>query len=130
VSLLRGRGDGTFRKAIGIPAGIVHPLAIATADMNGDGHPDAVLVNGLRPNGVAVLLGDGAGGFRRSIFPGGHRSQWVIAADLDGDGVPDVATANAGGGVSVLLGIGNGRLRRSVDYTTKSTMCRLSRQPT
>jgi len=123
VSLLRGRGDGTFRKAMEIRAGIAHPLAIATADMNGDGHPDAVLVNGLRRNGVAILLGDGTGGFRRSIFPGGHRSQWVIAADFNADGVPDVATANAGGGVSVLLGTGTGRLRRAVDYATKSTMC-------
>lgn len=123
VSLLRGRGDGTFRKAVDIRAGMVHPLAIATADMNGDGDPDAVLVNGLGPSHVAVLLGDGAGGFRRSTFPGGHRAQWVIAADLNSDGVPDVATANAGGGVSVLVGIGNGRLRRAVDYSTKSTMC-------
>src|SRR6476620_6863023 len=103
VSLLRGRGDGTFRRAVPIPAGIHQPLAIATADMNGDGHPDSVLVNGLRPNRVAVLLGNGAAGFRRSTFPGGHRSQWVIAADFNGDGVPDVATANAGGGVSVIL---------------------------
>ena len=123
LSLLRGRGDGTFRKAVAIRAGIVHPLAIATADMNGDGDADAVLVNGLRPNRVAVLLGDGAGGFQRSTFRGGHRSQWVITADVNGDGIPDVATANAGGGVSVLLGMGNGRLHRSVDYSTKSTMC-------
>src|SRR5690242_17372553 len=36
VALLRGRGDGTFRKALEIPAGMVHPLAIATADLNGD----------------------------------------------------------------------------------------------
>jgi hypothetical protein len=118
-----GQRDGTFRKAVEIPAGMVHPLAIATADLNGDGHPDAVLVNGLRPSRVAVLLGDGTGGFRRSAFPGGHRSQWVIAADLDGDGIPDVATANAGGGVSVLLGTGSGRLRAAVGYSTNSTIC-------
>jgi len=123
LSLLRGRGDGTFRKAVSIPAGMVHPLAIATADLNGDGHADAVLVNGLRPSHVVVLLGNGAGGFRRSTFRGGHRSQWVITADMNGDGIPDVATANAGGGVSVMLGTGNGRLHRSVDHSTKSTMC-------
>jgi hypothetical protein len=88
LSLHRGRGDGTFRKAVPIRAGIVHPLAIATADMNGDGDPDAVLVNGLRPSRVVVLLGNGAGRFSRSTFRGGHRSQWVITADLNGDGIP------------------------------------------
>jgi len=123
ISVLLGRGDGTFKRATNLWAGIPHPLAIATADMNGDGRPDLVLVNGLRPNRIAVLLNNGAGGFRRTTFPGGHRSQWVIAADLNGDGVPDVATANAGGGVSVLLGKADGRLGRPVDYSTKSTMC-------
>ena len=123
VSLLRGRGDGTFKKAVSIRAGIERPLALATADMDRDGHPDLVLVNGLRPNRVAVLLGNGSGGFRRSTFRGGHRSQWVITADFNGDGAPDIATANAGGGVSVLLGSGDGTLGRSVDYRTESTMC-------
>jgi FG-GAP-like repeat/EF hand len=122
VSLLRGRGDGTFKAPRAIKAGIRHPLAIATADMNGDGHPDLVVVNGLRPNYVAVLLCNGAGRFHPSVFRGGHRSQWVIAADLNGDGTPDVATANARGGVSVLLGTSGGKLGRSVDYPTKGTM--------
>jgi len=123
VSLLRGAADGTFAKPNSIPAGINHPLAIATADMNGDGHPDLVVVNGLRPDRIAVLLGNGSGGFTPSLFPGGHGSQWVIAADFNGDGHPDVATANAGGGVSVLLGTGTGNLGPPVDYSTKSTMC-------
>jgi len=123
VSLLRGRGDGTFRKAVSIRAGIQRPLAIATADVDRDGHPDLVIVNGLRHDRVAVLLGNGSGGFRRSLFRGGHRSQWVIAGDFNGDGAPDVATANAGGGVSVFLGTGHGRLRPPVDYSTGSTMC-------
>ncbi len=38
----------------------------------------------------------------------------VIAADLDGDGVLDIATANGGAipsGVSVLLGVGDGTER-------------------
>lgn len=123
ISLLRGRGDGTFKKAVSIRAGIDRPLAIAAADMNGDGHPDLVIVNGFRTDHIAVLLGNGSGAFKRSLFRGGHRAQWVITADLNGDGAPDVATANAGGGVSVLLGTGHGGLRRSVDYRTKSTMC-------
>jgi FG-GAP-like repeat/EF hand len=123
ISLLRGRGDGTFKKAISIRAGIERPLAIATADMNGDGHPDLVIVNGFRTNHIAVLLGNGSGGFKRSIFRGGHQAQWVITADFNADGAPDVATANAGGGVSVLLGTGAGGLRHAVDYRTKSTMC-------
>src|SRR5207244_1522516 len=41
----------------------------------------------------------------------------VAVADLDGDGHPDVVTANsASGTVSVLLGIGDGTFRARTDY--------------
>jgi hypothetical protein len=123
LSLLRGDGDGRFAKPVSIPAGLQRPLALATADLNGDGRADLVVVNGLRSDRVAVLLARSTGGFWRSTFRGGHRSQWVITADFNGDGTPDVATANARGDVSVLLGEGDGTLGPAVDYSTGSTMC-------
>jgi hypothetical protein len=43
----------------------------------------------------------------------------TVTGDFNGDGAPDVATANVGAGtVSVLLGVGDGTLAPRVDYAT------------
>ncbi len=123
ISVLMGTGSGTFQPKIDVPAGVARPLALTSSDLNGDGHPDIVVVNGRSTDRVAVLLGDGTGGFETSTYPGGHAAQAVIAADVNGDGDPDIATANGVGGVSVLLGDGSGALEAAVDYPTRSSMC-------
>jgi len=68
---------------------------MAFADMDGDGSLDVVLSD-LNLD-VYVSLGDGGGGFSAAIpyRAGLDRSQLagLVAADLDGDGWPDVAVA-------------------------------------
>ena len=81
---------------------------LASADFDGDGALDVVTTSaGSGGTGeVAVLLGDGAGGF--SMGPGhalGGNSVVVAAADFNGDGRPDVA-ATLYDRVAVLLGTG------------------------
>ena len=69
-------------------------------------------------NAVSVYLGDGAGGFglSASVTVGVHPT--VIAADLDGNGTLDLATANRDdANVSVVLGNGNGTFAAAVDYS-------------
>ena len=117
ILILLGDGTGHFAPAGGSPiqAGGV-PTSVVAADVNADGRPDLVApvasASG-RIFGIAILLGDGAGGFATapgspvSILAGNAVS--VAVADLDGDGKPDIAVANTGRNeISVLRGDGMG----------------------
>jgi hypothetical protein len=65
IQLMLGNGNGTFASPVEVPTGsaggpVFNPVI---ADFNGDGHPDiAVGVNAGSPQ-VAILFGDGHGGF-------------------------------------------------------------------
>ncbi len=58
VSILFGNGDGTFQPAQTIPlTNGQGPIGIATADFNGDGHPDLAVANSVS-NSATLLLTD------------------------------------------------------------------------
>ena len=92
------------------------PVAIAVADVNGDGRADLIVVNS-GSNNVSVLLGNGSGGF--SAAPGspftvgfsstsyGLQPVAVAVGDFNGDGLPDLAVACRGNS-SIWLLFGNG----------------------
>lgn len=79
------------------------------ADFNGDGRLDVAVACGSQPT-ILVFLGDGYGGFT----PAGTAtflvtSDDVLAAQLDGDGIPDLAITRANT-VQILRGNGLGGL--------------------
>jgi hypothetical protein len=86
------------------------PRAITTADFNRDGQPDFATANlqlgGTAGAGVAVFLNRGDGTFAApTTIPTGAGAFELIAADLNRDGRPDLAVANADANtVTILLG--------------------------
>ncbi len=67
---------------------------------------------------MSVLLNQGNGTFAAKVDYGAGTTPYsVAAADLNGDGKPDLAVANYTGGlVSVLLNNGDGTFAAKVDY--------------
>jgi FG-GAP-like repeat len=99
ISIWLGTGTGTFRPATGSPIVIPGPPHdVAAADFNGDGKPDLAVTNqGLGT--VSLLLGNGAGKFRRTAFSPFAASTGAFAgvADFNEDGKPDLLTASSPG---------------------------------
>jgi FG-GAP-like repeat/PASTA domain len=104
-SVLLNRGDGSFRARRVFQGG----GDIALGDLNGDRRLDLVMGGGAF---VSVLLNRGDGSFQAWL---NYRVQakldyravggdWVAIGDLNGDGKPDLATANTDvGTVSALI---------------------------
>jgi FG-GAP-like repeat len=108
VTLLLGTGNARqpFQSGtrVSLPANF-----IAAGDFNSDGHPD--LAVDLTNGNIAVLLGDGKGGFSAPILsPAGVIATYIFAADLNGDGNLDLVTAYG----TVLYGNGDGTFQAPV----------------
>ncbi len=110
VAILRGNGlggvgNGTFRPAKYVAAG-PQPYLLAAADVNADNHNDLVVGNG-NSAGVVVLLGRPDTTLFGNPLASGPLDNVgdVRVADIDKDGVPDVAvTYSTGNRLSVLRG--------------------------
>jgi hypothetical protein len=136
VAVLQGNGDGTFRPALIHPSGGWDASSVVIADVNGDGKPDLLvanaectITNGCTPSTVGVLLGNGNGTFLRAQLyrTGGLVAHDLTVADLNGDGILDIAVANEcayasqcgvgiTGSVSLLVGNGDGTFRLASRY--------------
>jgi len=117
----------SFGTRVDLPVAGV-PFSVAMADLDGDGKPD-IITAGQASNVVSVLKNIGTSGtittnsFGAPInFAVGPSPAFMAVADLDGDGKPDVVTANSGdnnNGVSVLRNIstvGNIAFAPTVDF--------------
>ncbi|MGI4870773.1 MAG: FG-GAP repeat domain-containing protein [Janthinobacterium lividum] len=98
VGVLLGNGNGTFQAVLFYQAGILNPGGLVVADMNGDTKPDIIMPDAYGSgNYVSILFGTGTGTFPNGvIYPMTANSSpaAVAVADVNGDGRPDVFTAN------------------------------------
>src|SRR5262249_30897533 len=119
VSILLGKGDGTFQAAQGYASGASgdQPQSIAVGDFNGDGAADLAVTN-LLSSTVSVLLGNGNGTFQAPQgYTVGSLPYSVAVGDFNGDGIPDLAVTNyLDNTVSILLGPGDGTFKTAVSY--------------
>jgi VCBS repeat protein len=120
LTVLLGDGHGGFRPAPNSPVPVVvrpHTHGVAAGDVNGDGKLDLV-TESWGDNEVAVLAGDGNGGFKtppRFFRVGKMPYQRVRVGDVNGDGKTDIITTNLeGDSVTILLADGKGGVHQPV----------------
>ncbi len=108
-----GNGAGS-NMGISVPVAVgADPRDVLVGDFDGDGDQDLATVN-YGSDDVTILLNNGSGVFSEAsgIFSPaavGDRPFHIASADIDGDGIKDLAVANYGSAsVSILLGNGNG----------------------
>jgi hypothetical protein len=97
-----------------------YPTSVATADLDGDGHLDLVVMTGP---GVGVLLGKGDGTFEAPVYYGGYDATEVEPAptlgDVDGDGKVDLVIPDVSA-IDILIGRGDGTFGTAVSIPTQS----------
>ncbi len=130
VTVVLGNGNGTFTQGTTIAFGAATPpqvMSLVAGDFRNDGLTDVAVatMNIFEGDSVDVLLGNGNGTFQAPdvislgsagvLFPVG-----IVAADFTGNGILDLATADASGDgsddYSVYLGNGNGTFQGPTPY--------------
>jgi hypothetical protein len=121
-SVLLGTGTGGFLTALSITESTNSPTAVATADFNGDNHLDFAEVD-FGSQTVNIFVGTGQGTFNSGQSLGlSENPSAIVAADVNGDGVPDLVIAEADGYndfqgvVATLLGKGDGTFASELDW--------------
>ena len=141
VSVLLGNGDGTLRSPSNTQVN-QNSQSLVLADFNRDGKLDAVVaaygsqsaLQGTDPGGLVVLLGKGDGTFLapQTLTISGLHPEAVAAADLNGDGIPDLAAVvvsdylSGATALAVFLGKGDGTFQAVRTFPMKSTAGALS----
>ncbi len=112
VSVLVGKGDGTFPKHVDAATG-TKPDAIAVGDFNNDGKLDLAVAD-FGSSNLTILLGNGNGTFTAmsSLAVGTQKPTSLAVGDFNGDGnldlVVQVSPCGACLAVSVFFGNGDG----------------------
>jgi type II secretory pathway component GspD/PulD (secretin) len=125
ISVFNGLGNGTFTQVKGspfaLPDSVTGPIAITSADFNGDGLPDLAIVD-QGTNQITVLKGNGNGTFTefpKSPISVGKFPVAIASGSLNGSTGPGLGVVNQDdNSVTILLGNGDG----TFSYATNSPL--------
>jgi hypothetical protein len=108
IYITLANADGTFRdrKQLARPRKAAFPAQVRVSDLDGDGRADLV-VSDFQTSHLYFYRGNGAGDFEEgvAIDAGGPVNAFDIG-DVNGDGYPDLVTANDDHTVSVIINHG------------------------
>ena len=112
VSYRPNKADGSLAFAAGMDIAVsIDPYEVVIADINNDQSPD-FLFTSANGNAVGVFVGNGKGAFTAangSPFAVGTFPAFMTVNDFNGDGKPDLLTANqSASSLSILAGNGSG----------------------
>ncbi len=115
VSVLLGRGDGTFQTKRDFSTSFPHTLAAGDLDQDGDAD---LVVSNFDTGRITIALGNGDGTFATlPEIPTGKNAHASAVGDVNGDGRADIVVANQGANtVSMILGKGGASWAPKIDY--------------
>lgn len=101
---IRYLGDGSPNAFGALPSTIMvgdTPVAIASGDLDGDGHIDVVVSNANDTN-LSIIMNDGTPSFTESNYSTGSTyANYISLADVDNDGDLDIVMGNQDGTINV-----------------------------
>lgn len=112
--IYENNGSGDFATGLVVGEGTGAHNLLVVGDVDGDGDADVVTGRGYD---ISVHLNDGAGNFAApQVHAGGFHPRHGVIADVNEDGIPDIATVNAevfqnvgdSNNVTVYPGLGGG----------------------
>jgi hypothetical protein len=125
VMMMKGDGAGNFNAFANSPVTVGGaPDAVSVGDFNGDGNLDLAVAN-FSDSTLSILKGDGAGNFSPATTAPvsvGVNPRSIAVGDFNGDGNPDLVTANFGDRTaSVLHALWNESATAPVIFTTSAS---------
>lgn len=95
ITVLLGKGDGTFPQSVGTTINyVVDSPGVVVTDYNGDGRADLFVASTIQGEleQFGLLLGTASGQFTTAFWNTGNTGP-IVAADINGNGKPDVVMA-------------------------------------